>query len=73
MSLALYFSSAAPFSMPPFGDLMPTRGAPISGTDWEMAMRDWRAASSCVNSVVGAAAGEAINQVILSAEMGFLC
>lgn len=48
--------------MPPLGDL--TTGAPISGTDWEIAIRDWRAASICVNSAAGAAAGEAINRVL---------
>ena len=63
MSFALCLCSApslCPLSMPPCGGL--ATGAPIiSGTDSEIAMRDRRAASSCVNSDAGAAAGEAIN------------
>nr|CAB3485578.1 unnamed protein product [Digitaria exilis] len=71
MSLFLYLCSAPSsrslFMPPPLGGLA-TTAASISGTDCEIAIRDWRAASTVVNSDAGAAAGEAINRVLL-----FMC
>jgi hypothetical protein len=63
MSFDLYFSAPSsswwwPFTMAPLGDLMLT-ASPAAGTDREIAIRDWRAAS-WVNSLGDA--GEAIKQ-----------